>query len=290
MPRRRRLVEPPLLRRVLTGYRSCVAEATSGGTQIYYEESGRGETIVLLPGLGMATPVWQGLRSRLQGRFRILAVDPRGAGRSDKPDKPYDGETVAGDVAAVLDAVGVGRAHVVGHSMGGMIAQETAIRMPERVASLVLVATYAVADEWTRRVLEARRDIIHGMGLEEQFRLAIHFVFSPKAFRTSRDFIAGLERRVAESPPDERGYLRQLDFCLDHDASDRVGAVSVPTLVISGEDDFLTSRFVGRELAGLIPGARYEEMAEASHGLLWEEPGRFADLVADFVASGARGL
>lgn len=264
-----------------------MAEAENGGVRIYYEDGGRGETIVLIPGLGMSTPAWQDARQRLEGRFRVITVDPRGAGRSDKPDEPYTGEIVAADLAAVLDSAGVERAHLVGHSMGGMIAQELALRRPERVASLVLAASYAATDEWSGRVLGFRQELIERLGLLDHFRVSIHFVFSPKAFRTMPEFIAGLERRLAESPPDERGYLRQLRFCLDHDASGRLGAVSAPTLVIAGAEDFLTSRFQGRELAELVAGAEYVELPEASHGLVWEEPAEFARLVAAHVERAA---
>ena len=212
----------------------------------------------------------------------MIAIDPRGAGLSDKPDEPYTGELVAGDVAAALEAAGVERAHLVGMSMGGMIAQEVAIRRSERVKSLLLVSTYAAVDEWSRRVLEVRRSIIEQLGLGEHFRLSVLFVFSPKAFRTMRDWIAGLERRLAENPPGERAYLRQLDFCVAHDAVDRLAVVSAPTLVLTGSEDILTSRFQGRELAGMIPGAEYREIPEASHGLVWEEPELFAETVAAF--------
>jgi 3-oxoadipate enol-lactonase len=164
-----------------------------------------------------------------------------------------------------------------------VIAQEVAIRCPERVKSLLLVSTYAAVDDWSRRVLEMRRSMIERLGLADHFRLSVLFVFSPKAFRTMRDWIAGLEQALAERPPDQAAYLRQLDFCLAHDASQQLAAVSVPTLVLTGAEDILTSRFQGRELAGRIGGAEYREVPEASHGLVWEEPTLFAETVADFV-------
>jgi pimeloyl-ACP methyl ester carboxylesterase len=259
--------------------------AESDGARIHYEIAGAGgETVVLLPGLGMATPAWQPVRDRLAGSARVVVVDPRGAGESDKPDAAYTGEVVARDVVAVLDAAGAERAHLVGHSMGGMIAQETAIRHPSRVASLVLAATYAALDDWSRRVMEVRRTLIERLGLREQFRMSVLFVFSPRAFRTMGDFIGGLEQRLAEHPPDERAYLRQLDFCMQHDARTALGAIAAPTLVVSGGEDILTSALQGRELAELIPGAGYAELPEASHGLVWEDVAGFSDLVRDFIA------
>lgn len=260
--------------------------ATSAdGARIHYEAEGDGEPVVLLPGLGMTLATWSEVRDRLVAEgHRVVAIDPRGSGASDKPDQPYTGELVAGDVAAVLDDAGVRRAHVVGQSMGGMIAQELALRDPGRVASLVLLSTFAAPDEWARRVLEVRRTAIERLGLAEQFRMSLLFVFSPRAFREMRDWIAGLERRLAEDPPDERAYLRQLDFCARHDARARLSRLTMPTLVVSGEHDVLTSALQGRELAEMVPGAEYRECRGASHGLLWERGQELAESIAAFVA------
>ncbi|MBM3676264.1 MAG: alpha/beta fold hydrolase [Actinobacteria bacterium] len=258
--------------------------ARSGEVGIHYEDGGAGEPVVLVPGLGMATPVWADARRRLEPTCRVLTVDPRGSGQSGKPAGPYTGDTVAGDLEAVLDDAGVDAAHVVGMSMGGLVAQSLAVRRPERVRSLVLVSTYAVADEWLRRALGFRRRVIEEMGFSAQFELAVLFVFSPKALRTIPDFVHGLEERIAANPPDEAAYRAQLDFCLAHDETAALPGVRVPTLVVSGAEDALTSRFAGRDLAGLVPGAVYREVPEASHGMVWEEPELFASLVAEHVA------
>ena len=266
-----------------------MAEALSDGARLHFADAGSGPPVVLVPGLGMAEAVWADARRRLEPAHRVITVDPRGSGQSEKPAGPYTGELVAADLEAVLDAAGVERAHIVGMSMGGMIGQEFALRKPERVASLMLVSTYAAPDDWARRVLEARRELIARLGFAEQFKLAVHFVFSPQAFRTIPDFIAGLEQRIADNPPDEQAYLSQLEYCLAHDATDRLSSLSVPTLVMTGSDDFLTSRIQGRELAELIPGARYHEVPETSHGMVWEEPQQFAELIAEFVSGVAKG-
>jgi 3-oxoadipate enol-lactonase len=175
----------------------------------------------------------------------------------------------------------------VGQSMGGMIAQDFALAHPERVSSLTLVSTYATVDDWSRQMLEARRRLIEVGGLPLQFSVSVLLVFSPHAFREIRPFIAGLEERLAANPPDERAYLRQLDYCLAHDASERLGELDVPTLVVAGSHDIITSSIQNRELAGLVPGARYEEFENASHGLIWEQPERFGDLLGEFLGTGA---
>lgn len=262
-------------------------EAMRGQASLHYESGGNGATIILVPGLGMPCGVWADARTRLEPRYRMIAVDPRGSGQSTKPPGIYSGADGADDLVAILDAEGVEQAHVVGMSMGGLIAQEMALRHPARVRSLVLVSTYAAADEWFRRAMSFRREVIERIGFAEQFRLAVLFVFSPRAFRTIPDFIAGLERRIAENPPDREAYLAQLDYCLSHDSTARLGEVRAPTLVLTGSEDFLTSRFQGRQLAQLIPRAEYREIPEASHGFVWEEPELFASLVTEFVERSA---
>lgn len=259
-------------------------EAVSEGVRINYADAGSGEeTVVLLPGLGMSHLTWAVHAEALAPRYRVLSVDPRGSGLSETPDHPYTAATVAADVAAALDAAGVERAHIVGQSMGGMIAQDFALAAPERVRSLTLVSTYAATDTWSRRVLAARRGLIEAGGLPLQFSMSVFFVFSPRAFREIPEFIEGIESRLRDNPPDEAAYLRQVDYCLDHDATAGLAEVTAPTLVVAGREDFITSAIQNRELAALIPGARYEELDDCSHGLIWEQPERFATLLAGFL-------
>jgi 3-oxoadipate enol-lactonase len=257
--------------------------ALSGDVRIHYADSGAGDAVVLLPGLGMSHTTWTAHANRLAQTHRVLAVDPRGSGRSDKPDEPYTPATVSADIAAVLDAAGVDAAHVVGQSMGGMIAQDLCLERPDRIVSLTLVSTYAAVDAWSARLMAARRRLIEEGGLELQFSVSLSLVFSPQAFREIGPFIAELEQRVLANPPDERAYLRQLDYCIDHDATDRLGQITVPTLVVAGGRDFLTSAIQNRELAALIPVARYEEFADASHGLIWEAVDEFGDVLVRFL-------
>lgn len=261
-------------------------EALSEGMRINYADQGAGEdAVVLLPGLGMSHRTWAQHAEQLALSYRVLSVDPRGSGESETPDHRYTAATVAADLDAVLDSAGITSAHVVGQSMGGMIAQDFALAAPQRVRSLTLVSTFARADKWSGRVLGARRGLIEAGGLPLQFSVSVFFVFSPRSFRELGPFIEGLEQRLETNPPDERAYLRQIDYCLDHDAWAGLPDLSTPTLVVAGAEDFITSAIQNRELAELIPGARYEEFAHSSHGLIWEEPDRFRALLTRFLES-----
>jgi pimeloyl-ACP methyl ester carboxylesterase len=261
-----------------------MATARNGAVTLYFEEHGAGdETIVLVPGLGLTTRAWTGVVDQLKAGYRVVVLDPRGAGRSDKPDVPYTGEINATDTRVIFDAAGIERGHFVGMSMGGMIGQEFAIRFPERVKSLVLASTYAATDAWSQRLFEVRKQMILELGLLDHFRLSIMFVFSPFAFREMADEVAAIEGSLIENPPDKNAYLRQLQFCMDHDTVDRLDQIQAPTLVVTGLHDILTSPIQGKELTEWIGGARYVEFPEASHGLIFEEVDKFSRLVREWV-------
>ncbi|MBS1870251.1 MAG: alpha/beta fold hydrolase [Actinobacteria bacterium] len=259
--------------------------ADSDGTHIHYEVVGSGDRpLLMLPGLGIPGRAFGPLLELLASDRRVIVVDPRGSGASDGPDAPYTGELVARDACAVLDAAGVERADVLGLSMGGCIAQELAIRHSERVRSLVLLSTLARADAWFTRLLGVRRAVADGLGLEVQRDLGLCLLFSPAAFREHAELVERLEATMRASTPNAAAYLRQLDFCLAHDAAERLGAVRAPALVITGERDLLTTPYLARELAEALPGARYVEVAGASHGLWLEQPQRVAELVGELLA------
>jgi 3-oxoadipate enol-lactonase len=259
-------------------------DALNGGTRLHFEVSGGGpETIALVPGLGLPGAAWGDVADRLAGRYRLVVVDPRGSGASDKPDIPYTADLVAADLRSVLEAAEAESAHIIGLSMGGMIAQDFALRFPAMVQSLVLLSTFAAPDAWFKRLFAARRQLIESVGIVEHFRIYLMFVFSPLAFRTIPETIARVEEALGRQPPDTAAYLRQIDYCLDHDASAELPALDVPTLVISGTHDFLTPAALATELAALIPNAEHREFEGASHGLWLESPQRLAEVCVEFI-------
>jgi 3-oxoadipate enol-lactonase len=261
-----------------------VPNALNGDTHLHFEVSGNGrETVALVPGLGLPGAAWGGVIDRLASRFRVLVVDPRGSGASDKPDIPYTADLVAADLRSVLEAAEAESAHVIGLSMGGMIAQDFAVRFPAMVKSLVLLSTFAAPDAWFRRLFLARRQLIESVGILEHFRIYLMFVFSPLAFRTIPETIARVEQALDRQPPDTSAYLRQIDYCLGHDSSAELPAIEAPTLVINGTHDFLTPPALATELAALIPNAEHREFEGASHGLWLESPQRLVELCEEFI-------
>lgn len=257
--------------------------ASNRDCRIHYVVEGAGDAIVLIPGLGGSVQQLAGISQELSRSYQVITVDPRGAGASDKPDHPYDGETLAGDIVAVMDAAGIQTASLVGISFGGMIAQEVALRFPDRVRSLVLASSYAASDGWTERMWRVRSQLIRELGMDAHFSLAVMFLFSPRSFRRDAALVERLETAFRDSPADPTGYTRQLEFCRNFDLLDKLGAVSAPTLVITGAEDILASPILGRELAEAIPGAQYHEEPEAAHLYMLSHPEAFLGTLGEFL-------
>jgi pimeloyl-ACP methyl ester carboxylesterase len=263
-----------------------MAFATSSGVRIRFEQEGSGEPVLLIPGIGLGTSSWAEISARLAAAgYQALAMEPRGSGESEKAPGPYTGEAFAADAVAVLDAAGVRRAHVVGLSMGGMIAQELAIRHPKRVGALVLTSTYARTDGWSRRIFELREELIRSVGLATAFKLSFLFVFSPLSFREHAELVESREQAMHDV--DEAAFLEQVRFCLTHDTEARLSAIRTSTLVICGELDLLTSRIQNAELAAAIDGAELLLVPGASHALVWERADEYARHVIGFLQAQA---
>jgi 3-oxoadipate enol-lactonase len=245
--------------------------AESDGARIYWEEHGKGEPVLLIMGLGATLDLWHRFLPSLSASHRAILFDNRGVGRSAVPDPPYSIPQMADDTVAVLDAAAVDTAHVVGASMGGVIAQEFALRHPNRVRSLVLACTACGGPEAVAAGPEilaalARRAT---MTPEEGIRALIPFIYHPT---TPRDRVEeDLEIRLRHYPS-AKGYLAQLQAVLGYETYARLGAIRVSTLVLHGEDDRLVPAANGRDLARRITGARLDLIPSASHILFSDQP------------------
>jgi len=241
--------------------------AHSGDTQIYWESAGAGEPLLLVMGLGMAATGWWRTIPVLAKELRVISFDNRGVGRSDRPRGPYTLAQMAEDAIAVLDAANVATASVYGISMGGMIAQELALRHPERVRALVLGATTAGGRRHQLPEVEVidflrRRP---AMPAEEGVWASVPYAYS----RATRERHAA---RIGEDvvqrlrfPPEAEGYRAQAEAARWHDTSERLGSISAPTLVVHGSEDRIVPLANGRLLAESIPGARLAVLEDAGH-------------------------
>ncbi|PYN85586.1 MAG: alpha/beta hydrolase [Candidatus Rokuibacteriota bacterium] len=253
---------------------------------MFYQDVGDGEPLVLIMGFGGDTTAWALQMADFPARHRVIAFDNRGVGRSDAPDHPYTTRMMAGDALGLMDALGVDRAHVLGVSMGGMIAQELALARPDRVRSLHLACTFARPDAYMLALNAAWREMRLGLGRESTLRALALWLFSPTTYAERPDFIEALLQNSLANPYPQSlaGFLRQGEAVAAHDALERLPAIRCPTLVSVAEDDILVPPRFSRELVSRVRGAELQLVPGAGHGYFLERPDLFNALSLDFIA------
>lgn len=241
----------------------------SDGTRLFVMEQGPrdAEPVLWLQGLNAPASAWAVQLAHFGQTRRSIAPDARGVGKSDAPEGPYTTAQLAGDAVAVLDALGIESAHVVGTSLGGATAQELALRHPERVRSLAVLASFAVQPPRSAALLKSWRALYPlALSQREAWELqAYAWLFTDKFWRNEANVRAAL--RFARTQPQQsvQGFVGQVDAALSHDTRDRLPTLRVPAAVIHGREDQLAPFACGEELARLIPGAELTALDGVGH-------------------------
>jgi pimeloyl-ACP methyl ester carboxylesterase len=246
-----------------------MAVAQNGSHWLAWRQAGQpdGEPILLIMGLGGSGRMWWRLEPHLARTHRVLMIDNRGTGDSDRVRGPLSMADMAADAVSVLDAAGVDRAHVMGASMGGMVAQHVGLDHRERVRSLVLACTTAGGPagvpNWRLLASAAMRPLLRP---RQSFAIVAPALYSERARRESPDRVAeDLERRSADATPSATLYA-QMAAIARHDTRERLGELAgLPTLVLHGDEDSLVPAERARALAEGIPGARLVELPGCGH-------------------------
>ena len=261
-----------------------------GDINIAYTERGKGDAVVLIMGLGANKESWFMNIPALSKYFRVIAFDSRGVGKVDRSGEAYTMRRMAEDTVGLLDALNIERAHIVGVSLGSMIAQEVAIGFPQRVNKLILAATTpgmsdaANKDMWDKETAEMRRNT----GLGEDFNERIMndpaslnvvkimvritaYAFNRIVFKIP--MVLGARYYFGKVGPS--GVLDQLRAVSKHNTIDRLDQIKVPTLVMAGTDDKIVPIEFSRIVAQHIPGARFLEIERGSHSFFMERSRRF---------------
>ncbi len=258
----------------------------SDGTRIHYEIIGRKSAppVLMIQGLGADKHMWDMQRFVLATRYRVIAHDNRGAGRSDKPFGAYTIEQMAADAISVLDHAEIDNAHVVGASMGGVISQLVAVLYPERVRSLSLVCTSCSNHQWRRDLIGTWGDIATEQGMGAMTAVAARWVIGPRSLRRLWPAVSWLGP-ISTSRP-SHGFRGQVQAILDADDSmrDQLSSIKVPTTVIVGNQDVLTPRGDSEEIADRIPTAELSVLSGAAHGLMIEHATTFNRVLGDFLS------
>lgn len=256
------------------------------GTRIHYEILGRKSAppVLMIQGLGADKHMWNMQRFVLATRYRVIAHDNRGAGRSDKPFGAYTIEQMAADAISVLDHAEIDNAHVVGASMGGVISQLIAVLYPERVRSLSLVCTSCSNHQWRRDLIKTWGDIATEKGMGAMTAVAARWVIGPRSLRRLWPAVSWLGP-ISTSRP-SHGFKGQVQAIFDADDSmrDQLSSIKVPTTVIVGNQDVLTPRGDSEEIAGLISTAELSVLSGAAHGLMIEHATTFNRILGDFLS------
>jgi pimeloyl-ACP methyl ester carboxylesterase len=244
---------------------------TSDGARIYHEVYGEGPVLVLIPGIGATSRVWGPFPKVLGNYFRTISFDPRGLGRSrlpvGTPPEMTSLPRMARDVAELVAHAGAERAHILGISLGGIVAQYVASAHPGTVDRLILVNTAGSMGTWTRRIVEIFEILIHRLPPEEYVRVVVPMMLSPAFFRREKAKVADLEERLRFGPESLPMFkaqiraLRQLDEKKPH--------IGAPTLIIGGTIDLLTPPFCAEEIHQRVVGSKLV-LLEGGHSCLME--------------------
>jgi pimeloyl-ACP methyl ester carboxylesterase len=255
----------------------------AGDLDIWTDQVGQGPDVLLIGGLGDTVESWQFQLDGLLDRYRLIAFDNRGAGRTVMPDGPVSVEIMADDAAELLRAVDVSPAHVAGFSGGSIIAQELALRHPDLVHSLVLQSTWPVMDpylrqwarfiQWLVAVAPSERAFLEG------FYLAIYTARAHNDGSVGRIIDEVLAFPHKQSAEDVQRFL---DAFTDHDTTARLPRITAPTLVLAGGRDMTARPSLGRAVAAGIPNARFEVMEEEAHQPFQEVPDEWNSRVDAF--------
>ena len=251
--------------------------------QLFVDDRGDGPPVLLIAGLGDPAEAWMFQQEELSSRYRTIAFDNAGVGRSPLPDTPLTVEGMADDAAAILDELGIDRADIVGFSGGSVTAQELAIRHPERVRSLVLMGTFGKGDRYFDAAVRMFSWMMDVAPDPKAFLEAFYlWIYTAEAH--DNGFVDQLIEEALAFPhqQSQESMHQQLDAWGHHTTLDRLGQVSAPTLVIAGGKDLICPPHLGKAVADAIPGAQFEVWPDAAHQPFQEEPARFNERLEAF--------
>jgi pimeloyl-ACP methyl ester carboxylesterase len=253
------------------------------GATLYWEAHGEGPPVLLIMGLTFTHQMWYRITPLLKQRSRIVMFDNRGVGRTGVPPGPYSIRLMSRDALAVLKAAGETSAHVIGASMGGMIAQELALQSPASVRSLLLASTsYAgILARWPRVPLRRRAELLEAYPkLRERMLADMLYARTTPRHRIEEDWAV---QRECGGRTFQGGWY-QFSGILPWSSYRRLPLIKVPTLVVHGDSDRLIPPGNGRTVAQRIPGARFVLLPDAGHILTTDQPEACETLLDEFLA------
>ncbi len=257
----------------------------SGEIELYYEEHGAGAPLVLIPGFSNGLWIWFKQIPALAGKFRVISFDPRGIARSAAPDQPISIRMLADDVAALLSALEINRAHILGASFGGFVAQEFALAYPQMTRSLILCCTsfggpnHIPPPAATLQAIASTK----GLNTEDRIRENLLLAFSGDYLEQQKAEVETIIELRAANPVPDYSYQLQLQAAIAFNTEKRVSEIQMPTLILTGDEDIIVPADNSRNLAAGIDGARLVIIEGGSHMFFIERAGEFNRIVTEFI-------
>ncbi len=255
------------------------------GIDLFYDIKGQGEPLLLIAGFLCDHSYWSLIMPSLVTQYQVIRVDNRGMGRSSAPDSPYTIQEMAKDIAALLDHIDIGQVNVVGHSMGGQIAQELVLAHPGRVKSLILLSTFAKADGRCNHVIATWGDLPSSIDLKLYEQVVFPWIFTDE-FYTIPGMVEQLIEWAVNYPftPATHTLYHHSRAILSSDTQDRLHNIDCPTLILVGKQDILTPVKFSEQLAQSIPHAELVVIDRGGHGFLIECSDTVISVMLKFLA------
>jgi len=262
-----------------------VARIAVADGEIDYEQRGSGHPLIFISGLSGVGRYWQAQVPVFSEHYRVVTYDQRGTGESDKHQRSFSVDQMTAEVVALMDALGIERAHIVGHSTGGAIGQTLAIEYPQRIARMVVFATWTHCDPWFRRLFEARRALYSEAGPELHARFHPLWLYPPD-YVNAHDAEIDQERKnaVAGAPPVAVSVGR-IDAILGFDRRAELKRITTPTLILCADNDYITPSYHAEALGRAIAGSRVVILEGGGHSVSKTRAEEFNRLVMDFLAA-----
>jgi aminoacrylate hydrolase len=256
-----------------------------GDCHLYYERHGAGFPVLLVTGLAGTAQYWNDQIPALSRSFEVVVHDHRGIGESDPATCTSTMERLAADVVALMDALHIDKAHVVGHSAGGAVAQILAIQHPHRLASIVIAASWTKADAYFRRLFAYRKETLLRLGPASYVQANTLFLYPSNYINRHHERLRQVEAQALAHFPQPEHMLSRIDAILAFDRTAELGRIRTPTLIVAAQDDLVTPAYLSEDLARRIPGAEAKFFPHGGHYFTQVLPREFNHAVMPFLAA-----
>ena len=254
--------------------------------EIYYEITGAGFPVIFVSGLNGVGRYWRPQVPAFRSRFKVVTYDQRGMGNSDRQQRAFSIDQMAIELAELMDALEIERAHIVGLSTGGAIGQTLAIEQPQRVAKLVLCSTWTHCDPWFRRLFEARRKMYETCGPELHAMFHPLWLYPPDYVNTHDAEIDAERKKAAGSAPPVEVSVGRINGLLAFDRRAGLARIQAPTMILASDNDYITPSYYAEALGRAIPNSKLVVFRGGGHSISKTRPEEFNRTVLEFLGAG----